>query len=350
MMVELEPYPLDPIRWSTAWRREVSGGRRRGALTPGLRLTAAATVLSANFGQHFGFEKSLDHQHKADRGNQQHQRRDRRDLIIPGKACREHDEREGGHVRHPDKIGAGELVERFEKNEDRACHQARHCQRQGYGQCSAPCRGADVAGGELELRIDRREGRRGDPDGDHQPMDRMDQDDAENRSVEPDHVEQACDIEIDGKVRERLRQQQDQQDQPATRHSARPSANPAGTARRRQTTTVMEAISTLVPRAATASLVGLNTSPQYLKPQVSGNLWGKYHWIATAHSTKLASGPKIIKARPPSRPPRNNQPRAVLTAYRRLPRYAADKSRPPARRSHRRRSPAHWRRRSRYRN
>src|SRR5208283_3380340 len=72
----------------------------------------------------------------------------------------------------------------------------------------------------------------------------------------------------------------------------------------------MEAISTLVPSAAKASLVGLNTSPQYLKPQVSGSLWGKYQRIATAHSTRLASGPKIMKARPPSRLPRISQPRA----------------------------------------
>jgi hypothetical protein len=46
----------------------------------------------------------------------------------------------------------------------------------------------DVAGGELELRIDCRECRRGDPYGDHQPMSGMHQDDAGNRLVEPDHV------------------------------------------------------------------------------------------------------------------------------------------------------------------
>ena len=74
----------------------------------------------------------------------------------------------------------------------------------------------------------------------------------------------------------------------------------------------MQAISTLVPSAAIVSLVGLNTSPQYLNPQVSGSLWGKYHWIATAHRARLASGPKITKAKPPSRLPRSTQPKTAL--------------------------------------
>src|SRR5271167_771725 len=130
----------------------------------------------------------------------------------------------------------------------------------------------------------------------------------------------------------------------------RPSAYPAGTARRTQTTTVIQAISTLVPSAATVSLVGLNTSPQYLNPQVSGSLWGKYHRIATAHRTRLARGPKITKARPPSKLPRSTQPKAALIERHRRPHYGADKPRLPARQSRKKQSRGHWRHHSRCRN
>jgi len=71
---------------------------------------AQALSRSADHGQHFGFEEPLDQQHETYRRDQQHQRRDRGDLIISGEARREHGEREGGHVR-----GAGKLVERPRK-------------------------------------------------------------------------------------------------------------------------------------------------------------------------------------------------------------------------------------------
>ena len=94
-------------------------------------------------------------------------------------------------------------------------------------------------------------------------MDRMHEDDAGNRPVEPDHVEQAGDIEIDRRFGNACGNSRIT-GRPGRR--PRPSAYPAGTAISRQTKTVMEAISPLVPRAATVSLVGLNTSPQYLNP------------------------------------------------------------------------------------
>jgi hypothetical protein len=47
--------------------------------------------------------------------DQQHQSRDRGDLIISGEARREHGEREGSHVRGHQEIGAGKLVERSRK-------------------------------------------------------------------------------------------------------------------------------------------------------------------------------------------------------------------------------------------
>src|SRR5713101_3485749 len=87
----------------------------------------------------------------------------------------------------------------------------------------------------------------------------------------------------------------------AARHGnrPRPSAYPAGMANSRDRSTVRTAISTLVPSEARASLDGLKTSNQYLKPQESGSLCGKYHWIATAQRARLASGPKTRKARIP---------------------------------------------------
>jgi hypothetical protein len=76
-------------------------------------------------------------------------------------------------------------------------------------------RGTDIAGGELELDIDRGKSRRGDPDRDHKTMHCVHEHDAGDRAVEPNHIKQPRDVEVDSNTRECLRQQDDQQDQTA---------------------------------------------------------------------------------------------------------------------------------------
>ena len=64
--------------------------------------------------------------------------------------------------------------------------------------------GAEVAGGKLQLLIHRGERRRRDPYRDDEAVRCMYEHDTGDRAVEPDLVEEARDVEVDGDARKRL--------------------------------------------------------------------------------------------------------------------------------------------------
>src|SRR5687767_6521791 len=111
-------------------------------------------MLSPYFGKDVGFQETLDDKHERDRRNEQDQRGNRRDLVVPGDACGEHEQRQGDDVGHADEEGAGELVERLQEHEDRARHDARRGERQADGEESAQPRGAEIARRQLEVAVD----------------------------------------------------------------------------------------------------------------------------------------------------------------------------------------------------
>ena len=197
-------------------REEARGAARavqaRRSRSPGGRLSRA---LPPHAGQHVRLEEALDHQHERDRRHQQQQRGDRRDLVVAAHARVEHEQRQRRHVGHADEVRAGELVERLQEHEDRARDEPRRGERQRDGAEARPRRRAEVARRLLQRRVDRRERRRRDPHGEHQPVRRVHEHDAQHGAVQADLVEHARDVHVDGQVRHRLRQQEREQDEAA---------------------------------------------------------------------------------------------------------------------------------------
>src|SRR6266704_6754217 len=85
---------------------------------------ADSDASAPDLGEHVGFEEPLDEEHEADRGDEQDEGGYGGDLIIATDAGIEHQQRQGDDVGHADEVGAGELIERFQKDEDGACHDA----------------------------------------------------------------------------------------------------------------------------------------------------------------------------------------------------------------------------------
>ena len=154
-----ELFTLDPARFSTPDR-----------------------CLLSDLAQHIGLQEALDEDHEQHRRDQQDQRGDRRDLVIAAHARIVEQQRQGRDLRHADEERAGEFVERFEEHEDGARHDAGRCQRQRDGEEGPHGRRADIARGEFQILVDRREGGSGDPHRIDEPVRRMDEHHAGNRA------------------------------------------------------------------------------------------------------------------------------------------------------------------------
>ena len=126
--------------------RPARAPRRRGAPArgcgsgPGLALAREGRSRESPSRAHWptllstsALQEALDDEHEQDRRHEQDQRRDRGDLVVAAHAGVVEQERQGRHLRHADEEGAGELVERFQKHEDRARHDAGRGERQGHG-------------------------------------------------------------------------------------------------------------------------------------------------------------------------------------------------------------------------
>ena len=90
-------------------------------------------------------------------------------------------------------------------------------ERQADREEGPQARGAEVARGELEVAVDRRERRRGDPHREYQAVHRVHQDHAGHGPVQPELVEDARDVDVDREARKRLRQEEGEQDRGAPR-------------------------------------------------------------------------------------------------------------------------------------